>query len=158
MLGRSREADVTVAHPLISRRHCELSEAAGLLMLRDLVSLNGTVGGRRISSAPLLPGAEFTIGPLSFRILYDYNRGLDSLPPIKYVDEVANAEEIEFADADDMAVKGKLPPIEQPSADVPPNISDSEVVEVPNFVDLADADPEEVAAAILLSRNSLTPR
>ena len=27
VLGRSREADVTVAHPLISRRHCEISEA-----------------------------------------------------------------------------------------------------------------------------------
>ena len=106
VLGRSREADVTVAHPLVSRRHCELSEAAGLLMLRDLVSLNGTmIGGRRITSAPLLPGAEFTIGPLTFRVMYDYDGDLESLPPISYADEVADAEEVEFADSADSEVR-----------------------------------------------------
>ena len=53
VLGRSREADITVAHPLISRRHCEISENNGLLMLRDLASLNGTmIGGRRIEWPP----------------------------------------------------------------------------------------------------------
>ena len=56
--------------PLISRRHCEISENDGLLMVRDLASLNGTmIGGQRVESAPLLPGGEFTIGPLMFRIL-----------------------------------------------------------------------------------------
>jgi pSer/pThr/pTyr-binding forkhead associated (FHA) protein len=77
VLGRSRQADVTVAHPLISRRHCELSETDGLLMLRDLASLNGTmIGGRRVTTAPLLPDAEFTIGPLTFRVRYEYDGDL----------------------------------------------------------------------------------
>ncbi len=85
VLGRSREADVTVAHPLISRRHCEMFEQDGLLMLRDLASLNGTmVGGRRIELAPLLPEGEFTIGPLSFRILYRYDGDPHAVPAIQY--------------------------------------------------------------------------
>jgi predicted component of type VI protein secretion system len=156
VLGRSREADVTVPHPLISRRHCELSEADGLLMLRDLVSLNGTmIGGRRITSAPLLPDAEFTIGPLTFRVVYDYGGDLESLPPINYVDGVADAEGIEFADADVGEVEAPLPSIEQPSAQMPASLSDSDVVEVPDFVALADADPDDMAAAILVEPDLL---
>jgi pSer/pThr/pTyr-binding forkhead associated (FHA) protein len=73
IVGRSQEAGLTVGHPTISRRHAELFEKAGLLMIRDLGSLNGTViDGQRIKEAPLPPGAEFTIGPLTFRVQYEY--------------------------------------------------------------------------------------
>ncbi|MFH1265802.1 MAG: FHA domain-containing protein, partial [Planctomycetota bacterium] len=41
VIGRSREADLTVAHPMISRKHCELYEVDGLVRIRDLGSLNG---------------------------------------------------------------------------------------------------------------------
>jgi predicted component of type VI protein secretion system len=151
VLGRSREADVTVAHPLISRHHCELSDAEGLLMLRDLASLNGTmIGGRQITSAPLLPDAEFTIGPLTFRVLYDYEGDLESLPPTKYVDEVADAEEVEFAEAAVDEAEAPFAPIEQPSEDMPASLSDSDVVEVPDFVALADADPEEIEPPMIV--------
>src|SRR5208283_5234856 len=89
VVGRSRNAEVTVTHPLISRRHCEISEDNGLLMLRDLASLNGTmIGGRRIDSAPLLPGDEFTIGPLTFRVLYDYVGDVGSVPAPRFYDEM----------------------------------------------------------------------
>ena len=88
VLGRSREADLTVADPIVSRRHCELSESNGLLMLRDLASLNGTtVAGRRVTSAALLPDAEFSIGPLSFRVQYEYHGNLESVPPTCFADE-----------------------------------------------------------------------
>ena len=43
VLGRGRERRPDGAAPLISRRHCELFEQDGLLMLRDLGSLNGTM-------------------------------------------------------------------------------------------------------------------
>jgi pSer/pThr/pTyr-binding forkhead associated (FHA) protein len=80
-IGRSRDADLTVPHPMISRRHCEVFETDGLLMLRDLGSLNGTmVGGRRVKEAPLPPQAEFTIGPLTFRAEYQYEGDLSKLP------------------------------------------------------------------------------
>ncbi|MBN2024841.1 MAG: FHA domain-containing protein [Pirellulales bacterium] len=89
VLGRSRDAGLAVGHPMISRRHCEVIEQNGLLMVRDLGSLNGTyVGGRRVREAPLPPGARFSIGPLTFRVDYEYAGDLNALPPV--VPEVAD--------------------------------------------------------------------
>ncbi len=73
IIGRSREAGLTIAHPMVSRQHCEIFEAEGLLRLRDLGSLNGTyIGQRQIIEAPLRPNDEFTVGPLTFRVFYEY--------------------------------------------------------------------------------------
>lgn len=71
-IGRSREADLTVAHPMVSRRHCEIVESGGVLKIRDLGSLNGTfVRKKQIREAELRPNDEFTVGPLTFRVEYD---------------------------------------------------------------------------------------
>ena len=73
VIGRSREAGLTVDHPMVSRRHCELSESNGLVLIRDLGSLNGTfVGAKQINEAPLRPADEFTVGPVTFRVEYKY--------------------------------------------------------------------------------------
>jgi len=150
VLGRSREADVTVAHPLISRKHCELSDEKGLLMLRDLASLNGTeIGGRQITSAPLLPDAEFTIGPLTFRVQYEYGGDLESLPPTCYVDEATESPGVEFAEA--APDEAQAAPAAEAEESLPPDaasLDDSEIVEVPDFVALADADPDEVLPTV----------
>jgi hypothetical protein len=88
VVGRSRQAGLTVAHPMVSRRHAELFEAAGLLMIRDLGSLNGTViEGQRVKEAPLPPDAEFTIGPLTFQAKYEYKGDLSKLPALVPADE-----------------------------------------------------------------------
>ena len=80
-IGRSRAADLPIAHPLISRAHCRIEEKDGLAILHDEGSLNGTYLGRdRISTAPLLPEMVFSVGPLSFRIDYEYAGPTDSLP------------------------------------------------------------------------------
>ncbi len=90
VIGRGKEARLTIAHPMVSRRHCELSEKGGLLMVRDLGSLNGTlVGGRRIKEAPLPPGGEFSIGPLSFCAQYQYDGDRKSLPPTVWAEPAA---------------------------------------------------------------------
>jgi predicted component of type VI protein secretion system len=87
-IGRSRDADLTIPHPMISRQHCEVFEANGLLMVRDVGSLNGTmVGGRRIKEAPLPPLAEFTVGPLTFRAEYQYEGDLSKLPAPVWADD-----------------------------------------------------------------------
>ena len=73
IIGRSRSTDITLGHPLISRHHCEVFEAAGRLMLRDLGSLNGTfVGESRLSSEPiaLQPGEQFSLGPVTLQAEY----------------------------------------------------------------------------------------
>ncbi len=73
IVGRSPEAGLSIAHPMVSREHCEIFESAGMLRIRDLGSLNGTfIGQRQIIEAPLRPNDEFTVGPLTFRIAYEY--------------------------------------------------------------------------------------
>jgi len=52
IIGRSRQSDLTVAHPMISRQHCKLFEVDGLLKIQDLGSLNGTFVGRKRSPKP----------------------------------------------------------------------------------------------------------
>ncbi len=73
-IGRSREAVINLSHPLVSRHHCELFEANGVLMVRDLDSMNGTfVGSQRVSEAVVRPGDLLTVGTVTFRALYDHD-------------------------------------------------------------------------------------
>ncbi len=79
VLGRSGQADLTIAHLLISREHCELREHEGVVLLTDLGSLNGTFcRDRKIQRVPLLPNDRFTIGPLTFEIQYEPGGGQES--------------------------------------------------------------------------------
>lgn len=72
VIGRSKDANLTIGHPKVSRRHCELYEEAGRLMIRDHGSLNGTLlDGNRVSTSAVPAGGKLTIGPLTFIALYD---------------------------------------------------------------------------------------
>lgn len=71
-VGRGREAEVHLPHPLVSRQHCELFERSGSVLVRDLDSLNGTfVGSERIDEAVLNPGDLLTVGTVTFRAAYE---------------------------------------------------------------------------------------
>jgi len=69
-IGRSRLSHISIVHPLVSRQHCEIYEDNGLVMLRDLGSLNGTYfKNARIGRGVALPfGEVFSIGPIHFVI------------------------------------------------------------------------------------------
>ena len=75
LIGRGSENDITLPHPLVSRKHCELYELDGVLWVKDLNSLNGTFVGRdRITDRELLPGELLTVGTVTFRAIYgDYD-------------------------------------------------------------------------------------
>jgi Protein of unknown function (DUF3662)/Inner membrane component of T3SS, cytoplasmic domain len=63
LVGRSRECDVTVSDPNVSRRHIELRRGDRGWTAVDLGSTNGMkVNGRRIGHAELNPGDRITIG------------------------------------------------------------------------------------------------
>jgi Protein of unknown function (DUF3662)/Inner membrane component of T3SS, cytoplasmic domain len=63
LVGRSRECDVTVSDPNVSRRHIELRRDERGWRAIDLGSTNGMkVNGRRIDQAQLSPGDRITIG------------------------------------------------------------------------------------------------
>lgn len=70
LIGRSKEAGLTVAHPAMSRKHCELFEEGGKLFLRDNSSLNGTLYHGEYVEVPVeFPvGSEFSVGELTFKI------------------------------------------------------------------------------------------
>jgi hypothetical protein len=64
VLGRSREADVTIDDPNVSRRHAEVRPSGGSWIVRDLGSTNGVkVNGRRIQDPQSLkPGDVLELG------------------------------------------------------------------------------------------------
>ncbi|MDO4587897.1 MAG: FHA domain-containing protein [Planctomycetia bacterium] len=70
LIGRSRQSNVSVVHPLVSRQHCEIYYDNNIIKVRDLGSLNGTFyHSKRISrSISLSVGDYFMIGNLKFII------------------------------------------------------------------------------------------
>jgi pSer/pThr/pTyr-binding forkhead associated (FHA) protein len=84
VIGRGREATLTLPHPLVSRKHCELYESDGRLMVRDLGSLNGTyVANERVTDAVLPAGELLTVGTVTFRAVYADSSDIEigALPP-----------------------------------------------------------------------------
>jgi pSer/pThr/pTyr-binding forkhead associated (FHA) protein len=80
VLGRGRDASVMLPHPLVSRRHCEIFEDNGYLVVRDMGSLNGTyIDNKRITEAVLPPGGTLTLGSVTFRA--DYQVGGSAASP-----------------------------------------------------------------------------
>lgn len=76
VIGRDRDADLRIAHPTVSRRHCHILEVNGQLVVRDNDSLNGTfVNSQRIKEAALLPGYRLAVGPLTFIATYTLAEG-----------------------------------------------------------------------------------
>jgi hypothetical protein len=63
VLGRSRDVDVRIDDPNISRRHAEVVQEGSTYWLVDLGSTNGTeVDGKRVKRARLADGTRFTLG------------------------------------------------------------------------------------------------
>ncbi len=63
VIGRSRDCDVQLADPNVSRRHAELRQEGSAYWVVDLDSTNGMeVNGRRLKRAKLKPGDTITIG------------------------------------------------------------------------------------------------
>lgn len=84
IVGRSRQAGVCIAHPTVSRQHCELYEEGGKIYVRDLGSLNGTlVADSQVQRLCLEHGDTLTIGPLTFQVIYEHL----AAPPAPKADE-----------------------------------------------------------------------
>ena len=63
LVGRSRECDVVLADPAVSRRHALISSRGDRCMIRNLASMNGThVNGRPVTTALLHAGDVVCFG------------------------------------------------------------------------------------------------
>src|SRR3954451_3711372 len=69
-IGRHDECQLRIKSSQVSRKHCELFEKKGLLLVKDLGSSNGTlVNGKKVQGQRVLePGDELTIGPVLLRV------------------------------------------------------------------------------------------
>lgn len=72
LVGRAEDTDVRIDHKSISKLHCALLLADGLLVVRDLGSTNGVkVNGQRVAYGTLVPGDELTIGNFRYQVCGD---------------------------------------------------------------------------------------
>src|SRR4051794_30648789 len=69
-LGRHNDCQIRIKSSQVSRRHCELVEKKGTLLVKDLGSSNGTyVNGKRVRGEQALkPGDELTLGQVKLRV------------------------------------------------------------------------------------------
>jgi pSer/pThr/pTyr-binding forkhead associated (FHA) protein len=69
-VGRHDKCQLRIKSSQVSRRHCELFEKKGLLLVKDLGSSNGTyVNGTRVQEQRVLePGDELLIGQVRLRV------------------------------------------------------------------------------------------
>lgn len=79
IIGRGRENQITLAHQLVSRLHCEIFESDGCVWVRDLGSLNGTyVGSKQIEGNHRLEAGDLlTVGIVTFRLVVPQSKGAD---------------------------------------------------------------------------------
>jgi predicted component of type VI protein secretion system len=69
VVGRRDYCDIIIEHSSLSKRHCVLVKTDGLLVIRDLISTNGTkVKGQKIRWAALLPDDRITLGSYKLRV------------------------------------------------------------------------------------------
>lgn len=69
-VGRQQECQLRIASSQVSRKHCQIFEKKGMLLVKDLGSANGTlVNGKKIADQRVLePGDELTVGSVKFRV------------------------------------------------------------------------------------------
>jgi pSer/pThr/pTyr-binding forkhead associated (FHA) protein len=144
-VGRGRDCSIMLRHPLVSRQHCELFEAGGGLMVRDLGSLNGTfVNNLRIEGdSPLQPGQLLTVGTVTFRAMYEAG-DVDSAPPTTPAPKMKTTTPSSETDMDGTLTQ-RPPPIDTSATQIGGSDSDTlepeEPVEIDMDFDLNDAKP-----------------
>jgi pSer/pThr/pTyr-binding forkhead associated (FHA) protein len=69
-IGRHDDCAIRIRSSQVSRRHCEVFEDKGRLMVKDLGSSNGTfVNGKRVLGQQMLkPGDELSLGGVTLRV------------------------------------------------------------------------------------------
>ena len=150
VLGRGREATLTLPHPLVSRQHCEIYESDGQLMVRDLGSLNGTfVANERVNEGALDNGQLLTVGTVTFRAIYlaDDGSAIHSEQQPSFL-PVSNEETIPASEIADANPTEPAPEVaDANSAEPAPKVADANLTEPASQQDgmppMATPVPEE---------------
>lgn len=92
LIGRGSECQLRPQSPVVSQRHAELKIIAGITVLIDLDSANGTrVNGQRLAGCSTIRnGDRIEIGPLSFTAIMEEKKRPAKRPRRASEDEVAS--------------------------------------------------------------------
>jgi predicted component of type VI protein secretion system len=87
IIGRARGNAVRIPSAQVSRQHCRLRLADGVVQVEDLGSVNGTFlnGKRVVGREAVRPGDQLDVGPVRFSI--DYEISLSALEKLKPEDD-----------------------------------------------------------------------
>jgi pSer/pThr/pTyr-binding forkhead associated (FHA) protein len=130
LIGRQDDCDVRLDHKSVSKMHCVIVKADGLLLLRDLGSTNGTrVNGTRVRRAALLPNDKLSVANFHFRVLFG--------AALASAEQGDQTQRIEPEDMKRVAGKAAAPAEVRPDSEI-----DQPILEVQNNV-LPDVYPEE---------------
>ncbi|SIO61205.1 FHA domain-containing protein [Singulisphaera sp. GP187] len=132
-VGRQDDCQLRIKSSQVSRKHCELFEKKGLLLVKDLGSSNGTfVNGKRIQEQRVLePGDELSIGQLLFKVakVGEAPPKAPTAPPLK---------------PGDTAVVEAIPAVEDDEFEIEFDVDVPSVETIPTVDEVASApaDPE----------------
>lgn len=170
VIGRSQDANLTISHPMVSRRHCLIFESKGSVRLQDLGSLNGTfLGDERVKDIALNDDDMFLIGNIRFVFNPPKEGSTGSNPSISESDLV-DAEVILQPDDDNLPPplpKALSPKQQEPKQGCPtvpsfikplPSFQDlddeaSGVIQIGDIIDLAQVDDKEAMPPPISRRN-----
>src|SRR4051812_114345 len=73
VLGRGKGSHIRIPSAEVSRKHCQLRLADGLVTVEDLDSVNGTLlNGQMVRGIELVrPGDHLVVGPVTFIVEYE---------------------------------------------------------------------------------------
>ncbi len=141
-IGRHDDCVIRIRSSQVSRRHCEVFEADGSLIVRDLGSSNGTyVNGDRIEAPRVLhPGDALTIGGVTLRV-DSLEAGAAGPPDTAEIDVASEAAEVVEVDDIDIDLDFN---IDDPTAEA---TDDLDVLELMGDAPAAEAQAEAEAEA-----------
>jgi pSer/pThr/pTyr-binding forkhead associated (FHA) protein len=145
-IGRAHGNDVRIPSAQVSRKHCELREKDGLVVVEDLESVNGTFLNDDLITgvAVVRPGDRVVVGPITFVVEYEPTpKAQERLRGLDYEvvdDEVGEDIVLEMAEDEDTEVASK--PRLRPK---PPGEEILEVEEVAEEAQASLLDLEDVS-------------
>ena len=90
LVGRAVACDLPISDPTISRRHAEIEQFEGAILIRDLGSTNGTfINGERVRDGLAPPGARIAFGKVDFDVVAEEEP--EPPPPPELGDESGDA-------------------------------------------------------------------
>jgi pSer/pThr/pTyr-binding forkhead associated (FHA) protein len=160
LLGRREYCDVVIPHPSLSKRHCVLVRTDGLLIVRDLISTNGTkVNGQRVMWAALLPNDKLTLGRAKFRVYLGPDNEISPSELGKRGDHALQRPPMPLPGLGPQGVAGLHNGFAAPSPPQMPALDSQQIGSIPDFAfEPADLDePEELGLDILDDEEPIEP-